>query len=351
MPSLDIFDNDAFSMTSLAAAIEKVPYKPQYVSALGVFEDEPVRTESVFVEERDGTLSLVQTSERGAPLPQRKTEQRSARGFKTVRIAKGDRVTASAIQNIRAFGSETELMSVQAEVARRLSGPTGLQRDVELTWENQRLGAVQGVVTDADGTVLFNWFDEFGIAQPDQLAFDLTGANAAPETANAKGVLRPYIQKNVVRPMQRAAKGAFLPSTRICALCGDNFYDDLTNHGEVRATYLNWLQAQSLRESNAFEEFPFGGVTWVNYRGTDDATTVAIDTDDCALFPVGAPGLFKQAWSPGEFIPFIGTLGKPLYPLVIPDEKRQAYVDIELYSYPLFFCTRPEVLFSGRRGS
>jgi hypothetical protein len=242
-------------------------------------------------------------------------------------------------------------MSAQNEVARRMSGPVGLQSEVEMTHENMRLAALQGILTDADGSTLYNWFTEFGISPPAEIAFDLAGANAAGTTVGAAGKLRPFIQKNVTRPMVRAAKGAFGPGAQIYALCGDNFYDDLTNHGDVRATYLNWLAAQSLRENQAFEEFPFGGVTWVNYRGTDDGTTVGINTDKCKFFPVNAPGIFQVAWSPAEFFQFVNTPGQALYPLITVDEKRNAYVDIEIYSYPLHICTRPEVLYSGKRGA
>lgn len=351
MASIDIFDNDAFSMASLVGAIDKVAFKPSFLGDLNIFAETPSYTDTVFIEQRDGVLNLVPTTPRGAPLPQRKTESRAARSFKTVRIAKGDRLMATELQNIRAFGSDTELMAVQAEVARRLSGPVGLQSEVEYTWENMRLGAVQGILVDADTSVLYNFYTEFGISQPTEIAFDLTGANKAGTTVGAAGVLRPFIQQNVVRPLVRASKGAFLPTTRIIGLCGDGFYDDLTNHGDVRQTYLNWLAAQEARGGNAFETFSFGGVDWVNYRGSDDNSTIGVPTDKVKFFPAGAPGVFRVARSPAEFMPFVNTPGKPLYPMVIPDEKRQAYVDIELYSYPLFMCTRPDLLFRGRRGS
>lgn len=351
MADFNVFTGDAFSAISMLQGIEKIPYKPGFVTGLGIFADNPVTTKGVWIEERDGSLSIIKSTPRGAPLPQRTTEKRAARNFVTPRIAKGDRLNADEIANIRAFGSNTELVMAQNEVARRLSGPTGLISEIEYTWENMALGAVQGIVLDADSSVIYNFFNEFGISQPTEIAFDLAGAQAAPEQPNAPGVLRPFIQQQVVRTMIRAAKGAFLPSTQIMALCGDAFYDQLSNHGEVRATYLNWLQAQELRGGNAFEAFPFGGVNWVNYRGSDDASTIAIATDDAKFFPVGAPGVFRRALSPGESFDFVNTPGAPVYPMVIPDLQRNSYVDIEAYSYPLYMCTRPEVLLRGRRGA
>ena len=343
MATIDIFNNDAFSTTSLVAAIEKVPFLPQYLSDLEIFEDDPVRTESVWVEERDGQLTLIKTSKRGAPLPQRTTEKRTARGFKTTRIAKGDRLMAAELQGIRAFGSETELMAVQTEVARRLAGPTGLMREVQLTWENMRLGAVQGIVVDADSSPIINWFDEFGIAQPAEIGLDIA--------AIATGSLRKTLAKEIVRPMTRAAKGLLLPTSQIYALCGDDFFDDLTSHDDVRQTYLNWQAATELRTGTAFSAFRFGGISWINYRGTDDNSTVAVPVDDAKFFFRGAPGLFRQAWSPAEFFGFINTPGLPVYPKIVLDDDREAYVDIEVYSYPMFICTRPGTLFRARAGA
>jgi hypothetical protein len=220
MVMLDIFHQDPFTSIQLTAAIEKVPYQPVGLGELNVFDTMPIRTKALAVEERTGKLSLIQTSARGAPPVERTTEKRTMRYFEVPRIAKEDTVTADELQSIRAFGTESELMQVQSEVARRLNGPTGILRDIEMTWENMRLGAVQGKLVDADGTtVLYNWFDEFQISQPSEVAFSLSAG-----TANS---LRPIIN-GIVRGMARASMGAFTPSTKVYALCADDFYDALS---------------------------------------------------------------------------------------------------------------------------
>jgi hypothetical protein len=96
------------------------------------------------------------------------------------------------VQNIRAFGSETELQQVQQEIADIMGGPTGLRNSIELTHENMRLGAIQGILLDADGTVIRNWFTEFGISQPAEIDFDLD--NASPVRCRAQGVQRRRAQ-------------------------------------------------------------------------------------------------------------------------------------------------------------
>lgn len=340
MASMDVFRADAFSMDSMLAAVEHTDYKPQFLGSLDLFDDEPQVTRAVTVESRDNALTLIKTSPIGAPLPQLTTDSRKVRTFNTVRIAKGSRVMADEVQGIRAFGSTTELMQVQSLTARRLQR---LVDDVELTHEHHRLGAVQGIVLDADGTTLVNYFTEFGVAQPAVVEFDFATLEA--------GEVRPLIEGSITRPMIRAAQGAFVTGSRIIGLCGDDFWDDLVNHEEVRQSYINWSSAMALREATAFGTFPFAGVDWINYRGTDDNSTVAIGTNDAKFF-VKAPGIFQVAWAPAEFMDTVNRPGVPLRPMVVPDPSgRNAFVDIEAYSYPLFVCTRPKTLFRATRAT
>lgn len=342
MANIDIFNSDAFSMTTMLAAIEKVPTIPRFIGEMNLFAPSPSRTADFWIEGRTGTVGLIQTSARGTPPTQRKTEARDARAFKIGRLAKGDTIQAAEIQNIRAFGSETELMQVQAEVGRRMYGPTGIMNDIELTWENMRLGAIQGILTDADGSVIYNYFTELGDTQAAEIDFDLDN----PDPAG--GVLRTKCS-TVLRAMQRASKGAWVPGCYAAGLCGDGFFDDLVAHKEYRAAYLNRPGAEALTEEVAWREARFGGIRFINYQGTDDNSTVAVPTDKCKFFPVNAPGVFQVAWGPGETFEVANQPGRPLFPMIIPDRDRNMFVTVELYSYPLFFCSRPAMLQRAKR--
>ena len=89
----------------------------------------------------------------------------------------------------------------------------------------------------------------------------------------------------------------------------------------------------------------FGGIKFMHYDGTDDNTTVKVPTGTAKFFPVDTAGDFYQAvLTPGEFFPTINQPGQPLYALTIPDRDREAFVQMEVYSYPLFICTRPAAL-------
>lgn len=350
---IDIFNGDAFSALSLSQGVQRNPFQPQYLGSLGIFDPNPIRTTAVAVEERTGKLTLIPFSQRGAEGKQRETERRKMRYFDVPRLMHADTVHTYEIQNIREFPEGptgqivTVPMQLEREVARRLNGPTGLQASVEYTKEYLRLAAVQGLVLDPkDGTtVLYNWFDEFGITQPSEVAFNL-----AAGTANS---LRPLCNQ-ITRTMARKAQGAFTQSTEVYALCGDNFYDLFVNHPDVIRTYTAWAAATDIRDGNqgaAFSEFKFAGITWVNYRGSDDNSTVKIPDDKVKFFPVGAPGVFQDVMAPGESAEFVNQPGQPIYILPIPDRDRRMWWKMEAYAYPLFLCTRPETLLSGKAGS
>jgi hypothetical protein len=339
MITMDVFKSNAFSATSMTAAVDKVGYVPGLLGSMpGLVVPAPVRTTNVFIEERGTEAALIQTDQRGAPPKARGGEQRKVRSFNTVRLAQSDTLHSHELQNIRPFGSESELMALQVEIARR---QFLMRRDMELTRENLYLGMVQGLVKDADGSTLFDWATELGQTIPAEVDWDLDNANPA------SGVVRTAC--NVAkRSIIRGLKGLGGDNVQIVALCGDNFYDNLTAHPEVRQTYLNWQAAADLREGNAFEQFSYGGIIFINYRGTDDGSTVGINTNLAKFFPVGA-GIFQEALSPGESFEFVNTLGQLIYAMIVPDKDRNMWVKPEIYSYPLMVCTMPQALYRARR--
>uniref|UniRef100_UPI0030DA74E2 major capsid protein n=2 Tax=Pseudomonadota TaxID=1224 RepID=UPI0030DA74E2 len=164
--------------------VERIPHLPQTLGDMELFTPNPIRTTSLAVEERNGVLGIVPLSQRGEPTnSERTTERRKMRSFEVPRIFKGDTIHSHELQNIREFGQETVLMQVQTEVARRLAGPTGILTHLDYTEEFQRLAAVQGLMLDADGSVWYNWFDEFEFVAPTEIAFNLD--------ANIESSLRP----------------------------------------------------------------------------------------------------------------------------------------------------------------
>jgi len=353
MADMDIFNQDAFTMGQMIGTAEKVPYKPSLLGELNIFSPKPVRTNFATIEERDGVLNLIPTSPRGAPMPQGVVNKRRLRRVDTVRVAKQDFVRAEEVAGIRAWGSETELMQVAQLIVDK---QTKLRDDMELTMEYHRMGAILGKVIDVDGSTIHDWFAEYNISAPTAIQFKL-------DTANTD--VKKIIMSQVVRPMQRAAKNAWIIGrTYPVALCGDSFYDKFVNHQAVKETYLNWLSAQDLRQAygasnanvkGAFAAFKFGGVLWINYRSSDvfddNATnglaSLGIPSTQAKFFPMDADEIFQVVYSPGEGMNDVNTPGKPVYfELELEKRANPRWAELDMAAYPLHICARPETLFT-----
>jgi hypothetical protein len=361
MELVDIFSGDAFRAVTLTTNINKEPYRPNFLGQLGIFTPVPVRTIDGAVAITDeGTLKVVPTTPRGAPPYEQTIPLQNIRRFTTPRISVADTIRSHELQNILArnifqagSGLTIVFQALSDEIAYRLNSPTGLQAKIETTKERMRLGAIQGQVLDADGTVLYDWPTLLGMALPTEIAFNLQAATPAA------GVLAEAV-RDMKRAMLRAAKAGSLTGVRVIALCGDDFFDAFVRHPDVITSWATFQVTASatamarlgspLPNVDAFDTFPWGGIEWINYRGTDDNTTVAIALDKAKFVPI-VPGLFQEVLAPGENFMEMNSPGLPIYVEVVPDRDRNRFVTIETRSYPMYVATRPDVLFSGRLGT
>lgn len=339
MAEMNIFDNDAFTMMNMTMAIQKAPSVPTFLGGLGLFEEEGVDTSIIGIEQVGTTLKLIPTSARGSQIPMGENDKRKMINFNIPRVAKGDKLQAAEIERVRAFGSTTELENMIKKLAQKQKK---LLTEHAMTMEYHRLGAIQGKLLDADGSVITNSFTAFGVAEPAEIDFDLDAANPTEGDLLKK-------MAAAKRAAIRALGDAYLPGmTELLWLCGDTFYDQFTTHVDVRSTYKNWEAAQALRDAKVFSTFRFGEMSWHNYQGTDDNSTVAIAPTKARLVIRNAPGFYRRWNGPGETFETVNTDGLPIYAMLVRDNDRNMWVQPEIYSYPFHLCTRPEALLSGR---
>lgn len=331
---LDIFNNDAFSAIELNdKVINKIDYKPQLLGSLGLFEPVYSRSRTIAIVKTESGMTMIPTSEIGAPPAELVPTGSDVRTMNTHRLAKGSSIYAYELQGVLNMPLGMQLKEVQQEVADRTAK---IQDDMELTWEHMRLGAVLGTVYDSDNSrVLQNWYTEWGITPAAEVDFLLGTA-----TTDIRQKVRA-----MMRSMQIASKGAWTPRSRMVALVGDSFFDKLLAHAAYKETRLQNNRTGELEDIAGYSAIVWEGVTWINYRGTDDGTSLSIPTNKAKFFPVGARGVFQVGWAPAEFFPYVNQRGQPRYLLTLPDTSgRNAYRRVEMYSYPLFTCTRPDML-------
>lgn len=338
---LDVFNQDAFSVRSLTDAINKIKFVPGRIGQLGIFAESSVSTTMIMVEEKNGVLSLVKPSPRGAAGQTIDKGKRVARPFVVPHFEINDAVMAEEVQNVRAWGTESQLETVQGKLAERMAIHS---QSMAATEEYARIGAIKGIVTYADGSTL-NLFSAFEVAQEAVVDFDLDNANPV------SGVLRKKCAA-VARTTAKNLDG--VPYTGIHSFCGDAFFDDLLAHPEVVESFKGTPMAQVLREgyvlpngNKIYGAFEFGGIVWENYRGAVGDTSF-IGTDDCHIFPQGAPGLFRTVYAPADYEETVNTMGQRLYAkqFPMPNGKGRNF-DVQMNA--LQYCTRPKSLLKGKR--
>ncbi|MBA6044186.1 major capsid protein [Pseudomonas carnis] len=323
MADIAIFEDDAFSVSSLTAAINEQEYLPGRISSLGLFREEGISTLTVQIEKDGDTLALVPSGERGTSGLVVGAAKRQLIPFNTVHLPERFTIKADEIQGIRAFGTRSELQAVQDVVNKRLAKA---RRQLDATHEFQRMGALNGQVLDADGkTVLLDIYKSFGVNRQ-KLPMGLN----SPDTE-----LR--VKCGEALDMQEEALGS-VTSSGSRALCGKNFWNKLIVHKSVKETYLNTMQAASLR-GDAREAFEFGGIVWERYRGK--VAGVAFVHDDKALLvPEGVPDLYISSFAPADYMETVNTQGIPYYSKIEPLPFNKGVAG-EAQSNPLHLCTRP----------
>ncbi|OFW83195.1 MAG: hypothetical protein A2018_01370 [Alphaproteobacteria bacterium GWF2_58_20] len=333
----DIFNSDAFNVASLTAAVNSMPYVPGRVGALNIFEEAGVATTTVAIEEKNGTLSLVPTTARGAPGTPNQVDKRKMRNLRIPHICITDTVNADEIQNVRQFGSDNALAGPQQVVSDRMGS---MVPKIDATIEHMRLGAIQGIVYDSDGTTpLYNLFTEFNVSQIGEIDFDL---DAATPKAGALRKKCSEVQRAIEDELGAAVYD------HIHCFCSSQFFDDLVEHPDARKAYELQNSGAFLGARTARRTFEIFGIVFEEYRGVVNGVKFIAD-DKAHFFPVGVPGLFKTSFAPADYVETVNTIGIPRYAKQAPDTRFNKFVELEVQSNPLCYCTKPRTLIKAKR--
>lgn len=323
---MDFFkDSNAFGMTTMTNAINKQPFVPGRIGSLGLFAEQGVPTTSIIVERKDGLLTLVPNTPRGAPGNPMQNPKAVVRSFMIPHFPVTQTVMAEEIQNVRGFG-KTTLETLQDYIN---SKSASMVPSLDATLEYGRIGAVKGIIYDADGsTAIYNLFTEFGISQT---SVDFVLGTAGTDV-NAKCLA-------VKRAVEDALGMAMYD--RIHVVCGKTWFEKFTNHAEVKEAWKRWNDGQKLREDKR-RGFEFAGVFFEEYRGAVGAVDF-VAASEAHAFPIGVPGLFETYFAPAPYMDAVNTPGLPRYFAQELMEFKKG-VKLEAQTNPLSLCRMPEVL-------
>lgn len=317
-----------FSLETLTAAINELPHQPTALGDSGLFSYDGVATLTVDIEKKGGLLSLVNTAPRGAPGESVGRDARNLRTFRVPHIPLNDQILADEVQGVRLFGTADQPEPVEARLDSVLA--MGKMR-LDYTLEAHRIGALKGIVLDKDGSVLYDFFTEFGVAQQ---TLDFALDTATTEVRAKCDEALDLAADELGGVMMTGAIG----------WCGASFFRNLITHKTTKESYLGQAEAAQLRSAMP-DSFDYGGITFRKYRGRIGATPMIAD-NDCFIVPTGVPDLLIGRFAPAPYNETVNTKGLPMYAKAIEKRNGTGY-DVEMQTNPFHACTRPRAIIRG----
>jgi len=349
---LDFFNNDTFSAVSMTRHVNVQPHVPTRIGEMDLFGDRVngttiesrmnsaatngVDSDVVVVTSEDGKLMILPTEARGAMPTYNQPDNVKKRSFQVPHIPKLDELVWDKIIGKRIYGQQangqTSQESIAAAVDRKL---TKIVKEHYLTWEYHRLGALKGVILDADGEqIVYDLFKEFGI-QKKTVTY---GTMSLAEVSNA---IVEHVG-DVLGAEQGQGVHCFV---------GKDFFDAVRDDAAVNTAFERWKEGQHLRTSyqtgmykmgEAPMNFHYEGVTYERYRGKLNSGSSLIADDKGHAFPIGTDRFFRSN-APGTVQDAVGTLGLPMYIERAP-KRFNTGVDFFSQSNPLMMCSQPDLL-------
>lgn len=334
MLTLDIFNDDAFSVTNLTATVNEISTIPSQLNEPGLFEHEPIDTTTLMIEKNSGDNSLVAYSARGGPGETIKSDSREMRAFVVPHLQRDDAVMADEVQNVRAFGETSAVETVMGKVIKKLNRHF---LDFEMTLEHQKCGAIKGIVLDKFGNVMENLYTAFDVAVPASINFDL---------ANDASPIR-QLSNEVGDKIDDALEG-YSPD-KIDVYCGRDFWHALNNHAYIKEVLESAGMVKELLGSST-DNLTVGRLNFIRYKISPSAKFAAeggggfIAADKARVVPRNVPGMFITRFAPADYIETVNHPGLPRYAKqwLMPNGKG---VNMEVQSNPISLCTRPQALF------
>lgn len=322
---------DLFSVANLTAAVNKLPVMPGKVGAMGLFDEKGVTSTTVIIDEREGRLVLVPNTSRNDDPAPIKGNKRKRRTFETQHLPINRPLLPSQLQGIAAFGQESATTPIATVINDHLQD---LKNSIEATREFQRVGALRGQLLDADGSLMFDLFDEFDVKQK-----KVTVLLSNPDTHVRKACL------DAKRHAESKLGGVMVTGFR--AFCGPDWFDAFTDHANVKAAFANYQEAQDRLGGDLRTGFTFGGIEFIEYDVTVSGQRF-IPADIAQVFPM-ARGVFRLFNAPANYNETVNTLGQPFYSKAEPRKMGKGW-DLEAQANPLAMCLFPEALVELKAG-
>lgn len=314
-------ESEKFTVSNLTASINNITMPPMRIAELGIFEERGIRTTTMSVEFKDGEIIIVPEKERGADGTHTEDRERKLFTFTAVHLPLEASIYADDIQNVRAFGSESELEQLDTLISDKQEDH---RMSLDATIEYFRAGALTGKVLGAKGNTIVDLHATFGIT-PSQVTNEIDFTKP----------LRSQVLKAKTdsKKNQKGVKGR-----RYHALCSESYFAKLMDNEDFVKAFERAQEGAALR-NDVSGGVEWQGVTWEQYEDDINGKLI-IPEGEARLFPTDKPKLFLTRFAPANYSETVNTIGLPYYSKSEPKRMGKG-VDIESQSNVINICTNP----------
>ncbi|WP_444885982.1 major capsid protein [Microbulbifer sp. PSTR4-B] len=329
------FARPEFNMASLTEAIKLLPNMYDRTGKLNLFKEKKITSRTALIEYKNGRFYLIKSQQLGAPGQSHKTGKRNIKSFLVPHYPLEGEILPEQYANIRAFGSTSSLASLAEVMNDTLQD---LKDSHDITQENARMGAIKGVITDADGSTIYNLYNEFNITKK------VITFNHNDDFRIKTLELKRHIEDNIY--------GDAMDGVRVEV--SQEFMDFFVTHDSVEKPYLHHAEASQRLGGDPRKSFEFQGVIFSEYRGkamdSQGNTQRFIGAGSGHAYPTGTHRTFQEIIAPADFLETVSTLGERYY---VKSEARKFNrgVDVHTQSNVLAMCNNPSVLAEVKKGS
>lgn len=321
----------SFKLSDIVGAINVIPNNYGRLNSMGLFPVKGSFTDTVMIERKHGVLTLLPTEGRGGPGVVGGSKKRDLRIFNIPQIVYDEHVSPRDVDAARMFGTSNSKEGLNSLLDEKL---TDARMKHDITLEFHRMGALKGRVLDADGSVIYDLYDEFGITQK-TVQWELSSATFNVRKACTD--LARYMEENLLGEVMSGIRVEVSPT----------FMDALVDHAKVAKVYEGWQAAAEKLGGDVRNGFTFGGLTFYEYAGsaTNAEGTVMkfIEPGAAHAYPMGTSSTFKTYAAPADFNETVNKLGRLYYAKVLPAKFGRGF-DVHTQSNPLAMCSRPQLL-------
>ena len=368
----NVFTGDLFSNLWLAQRINTMPYVPTFFGEMNLFNDRVdgvnaeqmftnsmangINSKTVSIRRENGTLMVLPTEARGSMPTYNVRDKICDVPFLVPYIPKNDDIRWDDIIGTTLYGNprpgtgeldpETATMAVERVLKR-------IKYEYILTWEYHRLGAVKGLIMDADGqqTVL-DLYKAFQIEQIDSAGNTTPGVYGPRQITYTNSLAE--VSEAIVSHVGDVL-GSMMPGEIGCVV-GADFFTKIQDEVQLRDAFDRYKDGEFRRTS--YDNMPYQrgpntgfhyrGVTYYRYRGNlqtqdkDNPVKTPFVANDRGHTFVRGTDRYSRYNAPGTCEDAVGKLGIPIY-VTRQDKDFKKGIDFHAESCPLFMNGQPEM--------